>query len=41
MILGNGTANPRLSEKPHDIWWQSAIYKLRIYALQVRGALVN
>jgi hypothetical protein len=41
MILGNGTANPRLSEKPHIIRWQSAVYKLRIYALEVKRTLDN
>jgi len=39
MTVGNGTANPRLPEKPHDVKWQSAIYSLRVYVLQVTGAL--
>ena len=39
--VGNGTANRRLPEKPHNVRWQTAINSLMICASQVTGAFDN
>ena len=41
MTLGNGTANTRLPEKPHEFRWLSAFNTLRICSSQVTGTFDN